>query len=336
MGTREPKAVVTSGWYAANIGEGFVAIEDAIGRGPLARALGRLRAVRGLQIHLAARRGRGAALLRLERGALTALCLAAVLGGPPVVILELIPDRPPRSPWKRVLARARFALVERPAVRRGMRAGQVLSAAERDRVAAAYGIPPERLRHVPWALCRTGTASPEPPAGRAGVLSSGRAACDWETLFEAAAGAAWPLTVVCGAADRERVEALNRDGRARILSEVSREHHDRLVGSTAVFAIVLVDDGLSSGQVRLMTATELRAPVVVSAVETLADYVVDGETAVAVPVGDPARLRSEIDAMLADPERAGALAGAALERARARTYRDYFRDVGAMVDEVLG
>ena len=217
-----PDRIVASGWYAANIGPPFVAIEDAIGE----RRIARLRAGRGMLIYLAARAGAGAALLRRERGALAALGLVAVFGGARIVVLELIPDRPARPGWRRTLKRAWFRAVERPIVRRGMRAGQTLSAAERASLATLYGIPPERLVHVPWALTRTASAEIAPASERTGVVSSGRAACDWETLFAAAEGADWPLTVVCGAADRERVEALNRGGRARVLAEIPRAEHD--------------------------------------------------------------------------------------------------------------
>jgi hypothetical protein len=333
---RRGAEIVTSGWYAANIGDPHLPVEAAAARGRIAQALGRVRAARGLQIHRAARRGRGAAILRRERGALTALVLAALAGGPPIVILEMIPDRPPRSWWKRLAAGAWFLLVERPAVRHGMRAGQAMSAVESVTLAERYGISPERFPHVAWARCRTGRASAPGADKRAGVLSSGRAACDWETLFAAADGAPWPLTVVCGPADLERVETLNRGGRAEVLCEIAREEHDGLVRAAAVFAIVLADDGLSSGHVRLMTATELGAPVIVTAVETLAGYVVPGETAVTVPAVEPVQLRAAIDALLADPSRRDRLAAAALERGRSRTYADYFREVGEMVDRELG
>jgi len=327
--------VVTSGWYAANIGPPCVAIEEALGEGILARALARLRPGRGLLIYLAARAGAGAALRRRERGTLTALALAALLGGAPIIVLELIPDRPARPGWRRALKRAWFRTVERPIVRRGMHAGQALSEPERIDLAAIYGVPLERLLHVPFALTRTGAAEIRPTSERSGVLSSGRAACDWETLFAAAQGTDWPLTVVCGAAHRERIERLNGGGRATVLSEISRDDHDRLMSGAAVFAMPLVEDGLSSGQVRLMTATELGTPVVASRVRTLAPYTVDAETAILVDPGDPTALRSAIETLLADAGRRQRLAAAALARGRTRIYADYFADVGRMIETAL-
>jgi hypothetical protein len=336
MAPEHAPRVIASDWYAANVGAGWVAADDAAAQRPVRRALWRTRLGRGLLIHRAARGGAGAALIRNERGALTALWLAALIRRGPVVLLEMIPNRPPRSALKRALAAAWFRLVERPAVRRGMRAGQAMSAAETESLARMYEIPPDRFPHVPWALCRTGAAEFPRAAERSGVFASGRAACDWATLF-AAATPDWRLTVVCGAADRGRVETLDAAAGtgARIASEVTRDEHDELMRSAAVYAMPLTEDRLSSGQVRLQTATELGAPVVVSRISTLADYLVDGETALQVEVGDPAGLRTTVESLLADPGRRDRVAAAALDRARSRTYPDYFRDVRAMVEGSL-
>ena len=328
--------VLTSGWYAANIGRPCVPVEDVLGDGPLHRALARTRLGRGLLVYLAARASAGAAVRRTERGTLTALALNAAFGGARIVVLELIPDRPARPGWRRPLKRAWFRTVERPAVRRGMAVGHVLSRAERDDLATRFGVSPSRIEHVPFALTRTGALEPRPTSEREGVLASGRAACDWETLFAAAAGSTWSLTVVCGAEHRARVEALNADQGARVFSEISRLEHDRLMEAAAVFAMPLHDDGLSAGQVRLMTATELGTPVITSRVRTLADYVVEGETAVVVAPGDPAAFRAAIDSALADPTSRRRIADAALRRGQSRTYADYFADVGSMLERVLG
>jgi hypothetical protein len=326
--------IPASAWYAANLGDGYVPVDEAIATGRLGRVLAGVRPLRGALIYAAARRAGGAALLRLEPGLLTALALVALLGGPPIVVLELIPNRPPRTRVKRAVAAALFRLVERPAYRRAMRAGQALSPVERDGLAARYGLPPERFPVVGWALCRTGRAKVAAAEQRAGVLASGRAACDWEMLF-AACRPDWDLTVVCGAGDRGRVEELNGGLGANVLVEVSRAEHDRLMQAAAVFAMPLVDDGLSAGQVRLMTATELGTPVVATRVPTLSGYTRNGETALLVDPGDAPALRNAVDRLLGAPARRERLAAAALERARARTYPDYFAEAGAMIEAAI-
>jgi hypothetical protein len=336
MSPESALSVVASDWYAANVGAPWAGVSDATAGGAFRRVVARTRAGRGLLIHRAARRAAGAALIRNERGALTALWLAAITRRGPVVLLEMIPNRPPRTGWKRAFAAAWFRLVERPAVRYGMRAGQVMSTVEMETLGAMYGLPPDRFPHVPWALCRTGSAEFPPAAQRTGVLASGRAACDWETLF-AAATPDWQLQVVCGEPDRERVATLDvaSGTRARILSEITRDEHDALMRTAAIYAMPLTEDRLSSGQVRLQTATELGAPVVVSRISTLAEYLVDGETAIEVPVANSAALRAAVESLLADPDRRDRLARGSRERARARTYPVYFLRVREFVEREL-
>jgi hypothetical protein len=336
MSAEPAPRVIASDWYAANVGGSWVGLTEALDGGSFRRLVGRTRLGRGLLIHLAARHGTAVALIRNERGALAALWLAALTRRRGVVLLEMIPNRPPRAAWKRVLAALWFRLVERPAVRHGMRVGQAMSAVETESLAHLYGLPRERFPHVPWALCRTGEAESPPANERNGVLASGRAACDWDTLF-AAATPEWQLTVVCGERDRARVEALDHAAEtgARILCEISRDEHDELMRAAAVYAMPLTEDRLSSGQVRLQTATELGAPVVVSRISTLAEYVVDGETALEVDVADAPGLRAAVDGLLAHPQRRDELALRAIERARDRTYPDYFRAVYDMVTDAL-
>ena len=188
------------------------------------------------------------------------------------------------------------------------------------------------MRRIDWARS-TGAPQPPAPGPRRGVLSSGRAWCDWETLFAAAAGREWPLTVVCAGSDHERVAALNRDGRARVLTEVPRDEHDRLLGEAAVYAIALRDDAPSAGHVRLMAATDAGTPVVAGRIPALAGYLEDGVTARLVPPHDPAAMRAGIEELLAAPAEGERLAAAARERAREWTYAEYFAAVGRLIED---
>ncbi len=177
---------------------------------------------------------------------------------------------------------------------------------------------------MPWAWCRN-PDEPAPAVERTGVVVSGRAWCDWATVFAAARGRDWPLTVVCGKQDLPEVGALNREGAARVLVDVPGPEHDLLVGGAAVYVIALEDQLGSAGQVRLMTATQARTPVVASDVAALDGYVVDGETALLVPPGDPAALRTATERLLAKPEEASRLAERAFERAASLDLPDVLR-----------
>jgi hypothetical protein len=323
-------------FYAERLGPGFVSHAELVRErlpAPLAALARRSAALRGLALGRLARRGQGLAVIRRERGTLPALLICAL---PPargrVFVLELIRRPLPRTAWRRVLYRVWWRAVENPALRRGMASGQVMTTWERDAYADHYGLDPRRLHHVPWPWAEGEDHPPAPidPASRA-VFSSGRTACDWPTLFRAAAGRDWALVVACAARDALEVRRLAGPVGARVEVELPWEAHDRLLREAQVCAIVLSDRGLSAGHVRLMSAVEAGVAVVCTAVPALDGYTVPGETAELVPPADPRALAERVDALLADPGRRAALR----ERARARgaewTYRDYFARLGELI-----
>jgi glycosyltransferase involved in cell wall biosynthesis len=163
------------------------------------------------------------------------------------------------------------------------------------------------------------------------VLSSGRAACDWATLLSAARSATWPLTIVCSAEDRRGVDALNHDGRAHVLSEISHEEHAALLASAEVYALVLREQRASSGQVRLARAIEAGVPVVATLVQGLEGYVEGGVTALAVPAGDTASLRAAIDRLVDDPAARAELRHTAHLAMRSRSLEAYVEQIRTFV-----
>lgn len=328
--------ILAPDWYAEAIGPPCESIEARLRSrlpGWLGALAGRVGALRGALLFVVAGDADRVALVKKAPGTLAFLALEAWLRRGPrrVVLLAFLPRELPRAGWRRLAYRAFFAVVERPAVRRGMLAGHVLTDWERREYAGLYRIDPERLHHVPWAFCRWGVEPPPFDAEQGGVLSSGRASCDWETLFAAAEGAAWPLTVICGHDDLPRIKRLNRTGRATVLCEAPHEVHDRALREAALYAICLAEDGPSAGHVRMMSAVEAGTPVVATRVRGLDGYVEEGRNAVTVPPSDPAALRRAIDGLLADPGARRRLRETALERAASWTYRDYFGAIGALL-----
>jgi hypothetical protein len=328
--------VVDSRWYAEMLGHPFVALEDVLRpRLPesIVGAVTRVGALRGLALGLLAYRASAVGMTKNTPGMLVAAAIAAVRPERSrLVLLEFIRRPLPQRRWKRALYLARFRLVERPLVRRGVAAGQVLTQMEMDRYPALYGIPASRLRLVPWALRAERDELPEPRVGpEPGVLSSGRTSCDWETLFAAAAGRPWPLTVVCAPHDLDRMNALNRDGRARVSCEVSGDEYRDLLRASGAYALVLMEEGSSAGHGRLRAAVDAGVPIVASRVRALEGYVEDGETALLVPPRDPEALRSAIEAVLADHELATRLREGAVAHAGRWTYGDYFDAVRGLL-----
>lgn len=324
-------------FYAERMGPGFVTADRLLAeRLPrsLARLAGRSAVARGLALGWLARRGDGVAVIRGERGSLSAL---AVCSAPPakrrIFVLELIRRPIPSSAWRRALYRPWRKLVEGPLLRRGMAGAQVMTDWERDAYAADYQLDPARVHHLPWAFCEHGRGAPPPvrDSGRA-VFSGGRSACDWQTLFEAAGGAGWELRVVCSARDLPEVNRLAAStAGAEVRSEVPWAEADGLLRGADVCVIALAERALSSGHVRLMAAVEAGVAVVASDVRSLGGYTLAGRTAVVVQPGDPGALREAVDRLLAEPKRREALRDAALERGRGWTYDDYFARIGKLV-----
>jgi glycosyltransferase involved in cell wall biosynthesis len=211
---------------------------------------------------------------------------------------------------------------------------QVMTRWEADAYAAKYRLPRALFRFIAFPMVRQPRNDlPERLVTPRQVLSSGRAACDWATLLSAARGATWPLTIVCSAEDRPEVEALNHDGRARVLSEISHEEHAALLASAEVYALVLREQRASSGQVRLARAIEAGVPVVATLVQGLEGYVEGAVTALAVPVGDTASLRRAIDRLVDSADLRDELRRTAHAAMRSRSLDAYVEQIRAFVFE---
>src|SRR5439155_5337550 len=163
------------------------------------------------------------------------------------------------------------------------------------------------------------------------VISSGRALCDWETLFEAAAEADWPLVVVCGKKDASRVGKLNGAGRATVYVDISHEEHQRLVADAAVYVAALYERFVSSGQVRIMEAHRVLTPVVATNVRGLTDYLVPDVSALVVEPGDPGALREAVNRLLADHGLAQMLAKQPVQIFGSRSIDRYISEIQDLV-----
>lgn len=326
----EPDRVWAPDWYARMLGPPLVSVDRALDE--RLGAAGRRGPLRGAGIAWLARRGERVALVKGTAGVVTLACIDALSGRRRLVLLELIDRQPPERRARRILHAAWSRLIERPALRRATWRAHVLTTAELERHRRRYGLSAERLFHVPWALVRDSAERPGPLAGAGRVLASGRARCDWETLFAAAADSGWDLRVVCGRHDLARVERLARGSGAEVHCELSRERHETLLRDSDVFVMPLLPSDHSAGHVRLLAATSVGVPVVVTRIGPLEGYVVPGQTAVTVPPREPGALRREVDRLLAGPERGEDLRDAAIARGRRWSYPDFF----AAMRELIG
>lgn len=321
-----------------------VAFSDVLGRqSVLVRRLARLSLIRGVLLwRIAAHYP--VTVLGFAGNATRAFFLLERLfsrGRRYVVVLHFIPETTlrPLVSW-RDLVSARYwiravklpflKLVVKPALRSSLLSCQLLTLWEMQRDGAFFELPSTRMRVLRYPLV---TASDElAPANlpRTGVMASGRAACDWPTVFEIARGEPWPLTIVCGGAELEEVQRLNRDGRATVVADIGVEEHFRLLSSSAVYVLALRDVQASSGQIRLSDAVRAGTPVVASRTVGIAEYLEEGSTALTFAPGDAGGARVQVRMLLADGELWRRVRRAAFEDASSwsrEVYRDALRQM---------
>ncbi|HEY0421528.1 MAG TPA: glycosyltransferase family 4 protein [Acetobacteraceae bacterium] len=150
-------------------------------------------------------------------------------------------------------------------------------------------------------------ASTAPPH----VVSAGKSARDYRTLFEAVRGLDTQVRVICDYAGA--VPPVPPDSRVTVLADCHGEGYFREVFGAAVVAIPLAADDISAGQMVLIQAMGLGRAVVVTDTPTVRDYATDGHDALLVPRGDPLAMREAIAALLGDPELRARLGRNAIE-----------------------
>lgn len=247
----------------------------------------------------------------------------------PVILFEVIDyGAVSRKGLKGTLVRAFVRFLLAPAMRRCVRLLHVMTLAEREKFIQLYGLRGDIVKVIPWPLLGwtkpSGTAR-DGQVATAYVFSSGRAACDWPTIFRAAQEQPWKLVVVCSRGDLPMVETLNKDVGARVLSEISKAEHDQLLAQATVCVIGLREERKSSGQVRLGAAIELGVPTVASDVAGLKGYLQPDINALAYPPGDSLTLRNQINRLLSDSGLRSSLKESAIASCGGYKKSDYFQ-----------
>lgn len=214
---------------------------------------------------------------------------------------------------------------------RSARSVQVMSEWERNEYASRYKLPKTLFTHIPWPLqARPAEFAPR-RVPRHGVVASGRNSCDWETLFEAARGQDWDLTVICGAGEVARVRLLaGRHGvNVDVRSDIPADEHFKVVCSAEVYVLPLQERNVSAGHIRLMTAITAGTPIVASEIRGIADYL--PRVAVAVPPSDAAALRTTVNWLRENPREAERVSREASEAAKRSTWTDYVTSLDRLI-----
>jgi glycosyltransferase involved in cell wall biosynthesis len=150
------------------------------------------------------------------------------------------------------------------------------------------------------------------------IVSVGRlkAPKDAFTLVRALAGlprGSFEAVVVGDGPDRAALEAEVESLALAPVLELAGERRDvpELLATADIFVLSSRSEGLP---MTILEAMAAGLPVVASSVGGVPEVVVDGETGLVVPPGDPASLAAAIERLLADPALRRRLGGAARER----------------------
>jgi glycosyltransferase involved in cell wall biosynthesis len=332
--------ILGDSWYAREIGAEEL---EGVARGRLWERLLASGPGRGIALWWWGRRYPVIVCTLAGSGTRTLLALERVLGrrGRHLVLLEFIPvlGRKQRASWGRSSPQRRLAgelywkYVAVPVLRRCLLGAHSLTRWERDRNAQSLQIDVERFHFIPFF--GSGTASDEKLGRGRGVLASGRAACDWETVFSAAAGQHWALTAICSREELPRVQALNKTVGATLLCDVSREEHQAHVEAAAIYLLALREAEVSSGHVRLADAERAGTAVAASLVRGLEDYVEPERDVIAFTPEAPLAARAAVARLLADDSLRQQVASGARDRGRRWTRDLYLQEIARLVEDLL-
>jgi glycosyltransferase involved in cell wall biosynthesis len=294
--------------------------------------------VRGCLFFLTAQRYSFVLTTTATKAAKTYLFFEALLGKPRkrLIFVEFIQQRKPNSQtiFKSLVYHIWLNWILKRVLKKSLLIAHVLTESERSQNSELFEIPKERFVFIPWPKrLRDDTWSEGTTATLVEpyVVSSGREACDWETIFKAAEGQDWHLRVICSRRDLPRVRRLNAKGFADILCEIPREDHEREVQRSAVYVLSLLERERSSGHVRISDVTKAGTPIVATAVKGIEGYIDDGETGLLVPPGDALLLRAAVNRLLADAPYRRILARNAFDQAAKHTREIYMEKIDLLI-----
>jgi glycosyltransferase involved in cell wall biosynthesis len=189
------------------------------------------------------------------------------------------------------------------------------------------GFPTERVVFTPF-MVDTQFFSPDQVESKAdrAISTAGLECRDYPTLIEAARGL--DANVVIAAASHWSKRADTTQGvdqpdnvEVRSLGYVDLR---QMYADSAFVVMPLYDVEFQAGVTTILEAMAMAKPVICSRTKGQTDVVVDGETGIYVPPGDPAPLRKAIDELLADPDRVRTMGAAARQYAEREAELDVY------------
>jgi glycosyltransferase involved in cell wall biosynthesis len=251
-----------------------------------------------------------------------------------IILLEFLESK--KANAHSVLRRIRYYVwlhwILKPVLRRSLLTAHVLAQGDRSEYSRLFGIAEEHFVFIPWPKRERQDSYIEARVSSdRWIVSSGREACDWDTLFKAAEGQNWRLKIVCSRRDLPRVRRLNKNGIAEVLYEISRQEHENELKNASVYVLCLSEQERSSGHVRISDATKAATPIVATAVKGIEGYIDDRKTGLLVPPGDAIALRAAVNRLLADISYSRMLARNAFDQAANHTREHYMEKIGVLI-----
>lgn len=292
---------------------------------------------RGVLLFLCARKSSGAVVACDINGFWTFLMLRAMFGTPgECFILEFIRRRPLRV-IKKFLYPIWFNFMVKPAIRRSHSKMQVMTYWERKYYADMFGVEEDRFFHIPYPMLRSESLQ-KPNSKKSGgyVMSSGRVACDWETLIDAVKDLPeYQVIIVHSKKDTNIIGQIRLPRNIKLFCEIPKSEHNRLLENAACYVITLHETTGSTGQVRLSNAIQLGIPVIATRNSGLEEFLTNSETAIIVPPADPVTLRKEIQRVMENPDLQKSLAEKAFQDHKQWTMENYLNCLSSTVKKEL-
>ncbi len=143
---------------------------------------------------------------------------------------------------------------------------------------------------------------PQPVDARSIIVSAGREHRDYATLAAAVDGLADQVVIAAGSLYSPDAECRLPKVMPANISVGMRSPRElrTLYAQAAVVVVPLISNDFQAGVTTILEAMAMAKPVIVTATEGQRDIVVQGETGVLVPAGDPAALRAEIARLMAN------------------------------------
>ena len=173
-----------------------------------------------------------------------------------------------------------------------------------------WQVPPGRVTRIPFMVDAEFFAAervtPTEAAGTPMICSVGIEGRDYGTLVEAVRGLDVRVTIAAASLWSKRTDPVwNQDVSPNVsVCRFSQAELRQVYRDSRFMVLPLHPVNFQAGVTALLEAMAMRRAVICSRVPGQTDVIVDGETGLYVPPGDPTALRSAIERLLAHPEEA--------------------------------